>query len=234
MENRFAERLKALRDEKAASQYEVGKAIGKVPATISAYEVGKIQPGLDDLIKLAIFFDVSTDYLLGISSFRRQKDREIIHRVSGDVPELLVLYETLTSIIDTIISLHDSNSEILSILESREYPYGHDIEYLNDDNLYLRNIFLDLDVFFLGAILQLLFMPEKKISFVRELLEKYNFDINNKEYRMEYEKLINQYLKSPYEILRKYVDDCHREAFAIPERIVLKEMIQNGRTGNDN
>ena len=44
---------------------EVGIAIGVGESTISQYETGKRQPDQQTLLKLADYFDVSVDYLLG-------------------------------------------------------------------------------------------------------------------------------------------------------------------------
>ncbi|MCL2224844.1 MAG: helix-turn-helix domain-containing protein [Defluviitaleaceae bacterium] len=59
-------RLKALRIEKNLSQAEVARRIGISKAMISAYELEQRCPSYEVLVKLAIFYNVSADYLLGI------------------------------------------------------------------------------------------------------------------------------------------------------------------------
>lgn len=62
----FAERLKQLRKEKKGlTQEMVAKQIGIAKTTYSAYEQGKRQPDYDTLNRLAKYFNVSVDYLLG-------------------------------------------------------------------------------------------------------------------------------------------------------------------------
>lgn len=59
------ERIKQLRKEKSLTMKQLGVAIGVAESTISLYENGKRQPDNETLSKLADFFGVSVDYLLG-------------------------------------------------------------------------------------------------------------------------------------------------------------------------
>ena len=60
------ERLKLLRKQKGVSQKVVAEAIGVTLSAYSNYEQGIREPSYDILIKLAKFYDVTTDYLLGL------------------------------------------------------------------------------------------------------------------------------------------------------------------------
>lgn len=62
----FGDVLRSLRRSRNLSQEELGSNIGLSKAVISKYENGLGYPNFDVLIKLAAFFDVSTDYLLGV------------------------------------------------------------------------------------------------------------------------------------------------------------------------
>ena len=66
----LGERLKALRLEKHITQAEMSARLGISPIMISSYELEKRQPNYGVLIKLATFFGVSTDYLLGLEKSR--------------------------------------------------------------------------------------------------------------------------------------------------------------------
>ena len=59
------ENLRKIRKERDLTMKEVGIAIGVGESTISQYETGKRQPDQQTLLKLADYFDVSVDYLLG-------------------------------------------------------------------------------------------------------------------------------------------------------------------------
>lgn len=67
---RFGDRLRSLREEKELSQEELGKVLSAAKSTISQYELGKRNPDPDTLIKLADYFYVSIDYLLGRTDHR--------------------------------------------------------------------------------------------------------------------------------------------------------------------
>ena len=58
-------RLKQLRQERKLKQGQVADIIGVNKRQISAYENDSRQPSYDILIRLAVLYHVSTDYLLG-------------------------------------------------------------------------------------------------------------------------------------------------------------------------
>ena len=60
-------RLKEIRQEKNLSQTDIAKALGVTRQAISLYEKGDREPKLETWQKLADFFNVPVDYLLGIS-----------------------------------------------------------------------------------------------------------------------------------------------------------------------
>ena len=63
----FGEKLKDLRKSQGLNQKQVAEKLGITSATVSAYELGKKYPSLDILIKICTIFDVSSDFLLGLS-----------------------------------------------------------------------------------------------------------------------------------------------------------------------
>ncbi len=70
-------RLKILRKSKKFSQRDIAKMLYISQTTYSDYELGKINIPNEILIKLAIFFDTSTDYILGLTNEPKPpKDRE--------------------------------------------------------------------------------------------------------------------------------------------------------------
>ena len=64
--NVMAERLKALRTEKGVGQNKLAKDIEVSNASISYWENGKQEPSAQALYKLANYYEVSVDYILGI------------------------------------------------------------------------------------------------------------------------------------------------------------------------
>ena len=69
MNTKFTERLKDLRTEKNINQVELSAEIGVSKGIISLWENGLREPGMYSLIQLAKFFEVSIDYLVGISDY---------------------------------------------------------------------------------------------------------------------------------------------------------------------
>ncbi len=62
---KFAERLKALRQEWGATQNQLADVFQTTQRRISYLESGRVEPDLRLLWQIADFFDVSIDYLLG-------------------------------------------------------------------------------------------------------------------------------------------------------------------------
>ena len=58
----MADKLKALRKSKGYTQQDVANIIGTSRATVGGYEVGRRQPRLSDLKKLAELYGVGLDY----------------------------------------------------------------------------------------------------------------------------------------------------------------------------
>lgn len=65
------ERLKLLRAEKSLTQQQLCELFSVSQPTYSQYENGNVDPPLALIINLSIFYDVSTDYLLGKTGKRK-------------------------------------------------------------------------------------------------------------------------------------------------------------------
>lgn len=59
------ERLVKLRKERSITQANLAKHLGIERTTYGKYETSGIQPPVEVILKLAEYYDVSTDYLLG-------------------------------------------------------------------------------------------------------------------------------------------------------------------------
>lgn len=64
-------RLKELRKAKGLSQQRLATDLNTNQNTISRYETGEREPGISELIKIADYFHVSVDYLIGRSNISR-------------------------------------------------------------------------------------------------------------------------------------------------------------------
>lgn len=81
--------LKKLRTEKGISQRTLAKDLDVAPTAISHYEKGTKPPTLENVVKLAAYFGVSTDTLLGIDSPKAEK----YDALSGCIPLIATLME---------------------------------------------------------------------------------------------------------------------------------------------
>lgn len=64
----IGEKIKELRKNSKMTQEQLGDAIGVSKMAISYFEKGKKSPGRESLEKIADYFGVTTDYLLGRSA----------------------------------------------------------------------------------------------------------------------------------------------------------------------
>ena len=74
MSTPISTRLVSLRKEKNLSQKEAAAALGVSQGLLSHYEKGIRECGLDFLCRAASFYDVSSDYLLGLSDTKMMSD----------------------------------------------------------------------------------------------------------------------------------------------------------------
>lgn len=65
----FAERFLELRKEKGVSQATIAKALDVSFSVVCYWETDRSEPTAPNLVKIADFFDVTVDYLLGRSDF---------------------------------------------------------------------------------------------------------------------------------------------------------------------
>lgn len=65
VEKAFPERLKAQREANGLTQEELGQTIGAGKVPISRYESGHVLPNVQNVVKLAVALNCSTDFLLG-------------------------------------------------------------------------------------------------------------------------------------------------------------------------
>lgn len=83
-------KLKELRNERHYTQKEVAARLGVTASVISAYENDIRLPSYSSLVKLAVLYDVSCDYLLGITENRSRENRHLIS-VDGLMPDKINL-----------------------------------------------------------------------------------------------------------------------------------------------
>lgn len=68
--NILGKRIKLLREEERLNQLELAKKLNISNSTLSQYETGQRIPSDDIKIKIAKIFNVTLDYLLGVSDIK--------------------------------------------------------------------------------------------------------------------------------------------------------------------
>lgn len=78
----FKDILYKLRKERKVSQQDIGNLVGVTYQAVGKWESGDSEPDNEALIKIANYFGVSTDYLLGnISSMSEENEIEILRQL---------------------------------------------------------------------------------------------------------------------------------------------------------
>lgn len=91
--NEFGSRLKSLRNSKKLSQRELAERFNISQSAIAYYESGKKEPNHEMLQRLADFFKVSIDYLLGRTGIRT--DEELDQIVDQELQDIIQKYEKM-------------------------------------------------------------------------------------------------------------------------------------------
>lgn len=122
----FSSRIKELRESLKLSQSEFAKSVGTTQTTLSSYETTNKTPSLDILKSIAITYNVSLDWLCGLSE---KKDL-------SNTPK------TYTDIINILISLKNAPQTNIKfdtkLYDAHSFPpslYTDVIIEINDKNL---------------------------------------------------------------------------------------------------
>lgn len=67
----ISNRLRSLRENINKEQYYIAQILGIARNTYTQYETGNIMPTLENLCKLAKYYNVSLDYILGIKNTKK-------------------------------------------------------------------------------------------------------------------------------------------------------------------
>ncbi len=92
------ERLKQLRISRQRTLEEVGRAVGAEKQTVHGWESGKSKPSLEAITKLAAYYGITTDLLLGVSPEQAGKISNFAQLFSAPPsPKATEMYEKMLS-----------------------------------------------------------------------------------------------------------------------------------------
>jgi len=145
----FKDRLRLLRDEKECTLKELALELDVTTRTLMRYEAGDMDPSMSRIIALAEFFDVSTDYLLGISNSKNIDDANRLNEIA----------ESLASTENSGFILQIMN--FLKLID--DYDVDSDLKSEYIEHIVILMETLRSDVSFL-ATLQEMLAPDKSID----------------------------------------------------------------------
>lgn len=148
--SKFSERLRQLRTSKDLSQMDFAKQIKVSKSSINMYERGEREPGLETLERIADYFNVDMDYLLGKSDIANRS-----HPAFTSIASNIIIqsgYWDGNRLAEERISRGYSISDISSKLEITEEDYKRLESGLSEPSfkllLFMANFFgFDLDYF---------------------------------------------------------------------------------------
>lgn len=117
----FGARIKALRDSRGLDQQDIGNLFKMGKSTVSQWESGRL-PHPTIIAALATFFDVSTDYLLGLTNERNPGSG--VQAI--DDPEVVEFMKTVTGEFRLDKNISDKEKQI--ILEDLADYFRHKLE----------------------------------------------------------------------------------------------------------
>jgi len=86
----LGENIKGLRTAHSLNKVELATKLGVSKQTISNWENNNVQPSIDTLVKIAKFFDVTTDYLLDLNISDRVVDvRDLTEKEVGHIQAII-------------------------------------------------------------------------------------------------------------------------------------------------
>ena len=65
---KYYDRIRALREDADLNQTQIAKMFNVGQKTVSNWESGRNEPPYDILIKYSLYFNVSIDYILGVTN----------------------------------------------------------------------------------------------------------------------------------------------------------------------
>lgn len=90
--NTLSKRLKKLREREGISQYKLAENLNLSRGLLSNYEQGTREPDYDTLIFISDYYNVSIDYLLGLTGIKNritaESEKESVKSIYKDINNL--------------------------------------------------------------------------------------------------------------------------------------------------
>ena len=148
-EIKFAKRIKELRLSKDMTMEELGNKLGKTKSTISTWEKGSRSPKMGELEDIASFFNVSINYLLGLSDTDNKKTFELTNKKLDELQKRVEKHlqknpnhKEFKEVLEEIERERFNAKVIYSLVNSLDYQYlkeygisRNEVVVLSDENI---------------------------------------------------------------------------------------------------
>lgn len=150
LQQKFGERLLLLLEEKNISQGKFAEKMGCSRQSINFYILGKRSPDITLAAKMAEFFGVSCDYMIGLSDFRTDKESNFTVHEVGMSEDTMKFFAGYTLMAKGLAKETTKKYEVLGLnYENEVLPYNMNQAQISLD---LLNNLISHDQF--GILLQ--------------------------------------------------------------------------------
>lgn len=129
----FKDRIKSLRREKNMTQSQLAAFLGKSEGAVRAWEIDRSKPDVDTLLKLAEYFNCTTDYLLGRDDYRNDKEKNDISALNGTLNQIISKMPNVKELFEDLV-------HFLEFTDMENYEIAAS-NYLKVAQLYLLHFF---------------------------------------------------------------------------------------------
>lgn len=168
----FPKRLRQLMEDTGTTQEELAAAVGVQRQTISKYASGLNTPDIEKFERIADFFNVSFDYLLGRSKSKRHENHDIVEEtgLSEAAVERLKAFKALGEVLPAMITpprnVACQLAPVIPEIVSEMIESEHFLELMEDLNT-LRNLkdaplkrkIIEYYAFMIGSTMRRMFYP---------------------------------------------------------------------------
>lgn len=133
----FAATLRDLMEKHGTTQKELAKSVGVRPQTISLYMSGDTQPTVDNILKIAKYFNVTTDYLITGTIIEDVPVREMLGLSERTVENMKLVKDGYFEDTPLMLSVLDrllGDKDFYTALEKAVQYYGMARQLTDDDN----------------------------------------------------------------------------------------------------
>ena len=137
----FATRLRSLMESNKTTQKELAEIVGTTRQAISQYADGSVQPTIEKLYKMASYFKVSSDWLIGMNDIKSTNTDDVaINKRLGLTQEAIEHLEYLSSNANLAGSIENELKTINFLLSEEEINQksgllGDIADYLYDSEI---------------------------------------------------------------------------------------------------